>query len=135
MSELDLDTIRHALKTAREHGLRSIRIDAGESTFRAVLGKGRRAPAPKVSAVIEVSDGPDECLAEVTSNLVGYYREGEIPLHVGSVVRSGDVVGVITALGLANDVECSVEGEVVEVCVEPGQAVEFGQVLAKVKPS
>lgn len=132
---MDLETIRYALKTAREHGLRSVRLDSGESGFRAVLGRGRRAPAPKVSAVIEVADEPGERLSEVTSPLVGYFREGEIPLSVGHVVRAGDVVGVITALGLANDLECAVEGEIVEVCVEPGQAVEFGQVLVRVRPS
>jgi acetyl-CoA carboxylase biotin carboxyl carrier protein len=135
MSELDLDTIRHALKTAREHGLRSIRLESGDSTFRAVLGKGRRSPAPKVSAVIELPEDPEERLAEVASHLVGYFREGEIPLRVGAVVRSGDIVGTIAALGLANDVECPIEGEVVEVCVEPGAAVEYGQVLAKVRPA
>ena len=45
----------------------------------------------------------------------------------------GEIVASIAALGLNNDVESPVSGEIIEVLVKPDQAVEFGQALALVK--
>lgn len=133
MPELDTDTIRHALQIARKHGFRSVRLRAEDSKFRAVLGKAPRKTIEQPSgAVIQLADEEPEFLT-ICSHLVGYFREGEVPLEVGNEVCRGDVVGVVTALGLANDVESQVEGEIVDVLVEPGQPVEYGQVLAMVK--
>jgi biotin carboxyl carrier protein len=70
----------------------------------------------------------------VTAPAVGYFRESATPLEAGAVVEAGQVVAEVVGLGLANDVTTPVDGEVVEVLVAAGDAVEFGQVLARVKP-
>jgi acetyl-CoA carboxylase biotin carboxyl carrier protein len=133
MPELDAETIRHALKIAREHGFRSVRLKADETKFSAVLGRPKRPSSlPPLSELFERSDIA-EGHAEIVSPMVGYYREAATKLEKGKAVSRGDVVAIIAALGLANDVESTVEGEIVEVVVEPGQPVEYGQVLAKVK--
>ena len=69
--------------------------------------------------------------SEIKATLVGYYREAKEPIAVGRTIRKGDPVGTIEALGIVTDVTSKVEGEIVEVLVEPGQAVEYGQVLAR----
>ena len=76
----------------------------------------------------------EPALLPIKANQVGYYRPAGKPLEVGLTVSKGDVVAVISALGLANDLESPVEGEVVEVLVADGEPVQFGQVLAQVKP-
>lgn len=133
MVELDADTIRHALETARRCGFRSVRLGAGESKFQAMISKAKRAkPLPRTDEFALV-EPPSEDVFCIESPLVGYYRVAGNGLTVGQVVEAGDVIASIAALGLANDVECSAGGEIVEVLVEPNQPVEFGQALARVR--
>jgi len=68
----------------------------------------------------------------VTAPMVGYYRAGT--LEVGAKVKKGDIIAAVAALGLANDIEAPADGEIDEVFVEPNQPVEYGQVLARIKP-
>jgi acetyl-CoA carboxylase biotin carboxyl carrier protein len=133
MASLDPDLLRHALNTAREHGFAEVELAVDGGTFRARLQPGaRRAAPPKVADDNAAANGELQPLL-IKSPIVGFYRLGPISLEPGKSIKSGDVVAVVNALGIANDVESTVAGEIVEVLVEDGQAVEFGQVLAKVK--
>ncbi len=132
MPSLDLDLVRHALRTAQNRGYREVEMALGEDYFHGVLSVARSLAETSEPKHDEVDSGPDLPLQVITSPLVGYYREGRTPLSAGTRVARGDHVGVIVALGLANDVESMVEGEVVEVLVKPGQAVQYGQELARV---
>ena len=49
--------------------------------------------------------------------------------EVGKEVKKGDVVCIIEAMKLMNEIESEFSGKVLEFCVEDGQPVEFGQVL------
>jgi biotin carboxyl carrier protein len=64
---------------------------------------------------------------------VGYYR-AVVDLKVGDKLAEGDKVGEVVALGLANDVTALGSGEIAEVCVADGEAVEFGQKLLLLRP-
>ncbi|MDR3690552.1 MAG: hypothetical protein P4L46_14335 [Fimbriimonas sp.] len=131
MAQLDPKLVRHALTVARQHGFAEVELGIGDNSFSAKLDPGPKKGKKQASCDM---DGTSEPAAlTITSTLVGYYREAKQPLKVGANVEAGEVVAVVTALGLANDVESKVTGEVVEVLVQPGQAVEYGQVLAKVK--
>ena len=125
---MDLDLVRHALDAARRHGYAEVELGEGEASFTARLARLPRSVAP-------VGDAPvDDAPKPVRATLVGYFRDAKEPLAVGSTVKAGDVVGMIEALGIVTDVTTKAAGEVVEVMVEPGQAVEYGQVLATVRP-
>lgn len=135
MSELDLEIVRHALGLARANGFAEVELAVGENSFSASLAPG--APA---GVGTPTSSSPDAVPAEpplspIKATLVGYYREAKVPLADGQTVQKGDVVAVIVALGLANDVESTVSGEVVEVLVQPESPVEYGQPLALVRTS
>ena len=132
MSNLDLELVRHALSVARKHGFAEVELGVGEESFSAKLDPAPPKSKTKKSAAIEAASTESE-LQNVVATLVGYYREAKQPLQVGATINKGDVVAVISALGIANDVESKVSGEVVEVLVEPNQPVEYGQVLARVK--
>jgi acetyl-CoA carboxylase biotin carboxyl carrier protein len=102
--------------------------------FKAVLSPNKAKPASKSStAVAEMDEDGEPKLAEITAPLVGYYSPGPKNLVVGERVETGDMVATIAQLGIVNEVESKVSGEVVEVCVEGNQPVMYGQVLARVK--
>ena len=54
-------------------------------------------------------------------------------VSIGDSVKAGDVVCIIEAMKMMNEIKSEVAGKVVEVCVEDGQPVEFGQVLMYVE--
>ena len=132
MASLDPEVLRYALSIARERGYAEVEVAQGDAEFKAKLEPSpkRLKPAPAV----EGDDPAEPKLLTINATQVGYYRPAATPLAVGQTVAKGDLVAVISALGLANDVEASVEGEVVQVLVNDGDPVEFGQVLAQVKP-
>ena len=74
----------------------------------------------------------------ITSPMVGTFYKAPSPdsepfVSVGSTVSSGDVVCIVEAMKMMNEIESEVSGKVVEICVEDGQPVEFGQVLMYVE--
>jgi acetyl-CoA carboxylase biotin carboxyl carrier protein len=134
MPSLDLELVKHALQVARQHGFAEVEIGHEGGSFRARLDAAPRSATPMavVSAGEPASDEPQ--LSAIRATLVGYLQDRPEPLLVGQTVRQGEVVAVIAALGIANDVEAQVSGEVVEVLVKDGEPVQFGQVLATVRP-
>ncbi len=137
MPGLDPETLRHALNLAQRHGYRKVRLREGDMRFEAVLsaqdGPWDEDPEVRELETFEESAVNDEGFV-LTAPVVGYLREVATPLAVGRKVDAGETVAEIVALGLANDVVSPASGEVVELLVEPGSPVEYGQVLAKVKP-
>lgn len=92
---------------------------------------GPSAPPPPAASVR--SD-----LQAVTAPMVGtFYRSsapGEAPfVEVGSRISAGQPVCILEAMKLMNELECEFSGEVVEILVENGTPVEFGQVLMRIK--
>ena len=76
-------------------------------------------------------------LKEVKSPMVGVFYQAPSPeadpyVRVGSKVKKGDVLCVIEAMKLLNEITADTDGEIVDVCVENGQLVEYGQVLFKI---
>jgi len=79
-------------------------------------------------------------LTEVTSPMVGtFYRAaapGEEPfVEVGSNINVGQTICILEAMKLMNEIESEFNAEIVEILVENGTPVEFGQVLMRVKQS
>ena len=87
------------------------------------------APAPKV----------DEDLLEIKSPIVGTFYEAPSPdsdpyVETGAHVSPQTVVCIIEAMKVMNEIKAEVSGTVVERRVTNGQAIEYGQVLFKIKP-
>jgi acetyl-CoA carboxylase biotin carboxyl carrier protein len=79
-------------------------------------------------------------LTEITSPMVGtFYRAaapGEEPfVEVGNNVKVGQTICILEAMKLMNEIESEYNAEIVEILVENGTPVEFGQVLMRVKQS
>ena len=102
------------------------------------------APAPvapaEPAAAPPASTATRSDLLEVTAPMVGtFYRAtatGEPAfVEVGSRINVGQTVCILEAMKLMNELESEVGGEVVEILVDNGTPVEFGQVLMRVKPA
>jgi acetyl-CoA carboxylase biotin carboxyl carrier protein len=54
-------------------------------------------------------------------------------VKIGSKVKKGDTLCIIEAMKLMNEIETEFSGKIVEICVEDGQAVEYGQTIMYVE--
>ncbi|ABB33813.1 acetyl-CoA carboxylase biotin carboxyl carrier protein [Synechococcus sp. CC9605] len=102
------------------------------------------APAPVASAepaaAPPASTATRSDLLEVTAPMVGTFYRAPAPgepafVEVGSRINVGQTVCILEAMKLMNELESEVGGEVVEILVDNGTPVEFGQVLMRVKPA
>ena len=107
---------------------------ANEKTFNNNIPVANEPEAPQVAP-----PGRSD-LTEITSPMVGtFYRAaapGEEPfVEVGNNVKVGQTICILEAMKLMNEIESEFNAEIVEILVENGTPVEFGQVLMRVKLS
>lgn len=93
---------------------------------------------PKQQAMTEQSEENDEDIVEVVSPMVGtFYRkpspESDSYVEIGDNIGEDTIVCIVEAMKLFNEIEAETTGEIVEVLVEDGELVEYGQPLFKVK--
>ena len=96
-------------------------------------------PAPKAETT-EVSEEDDSKYITIKSPIIGTFYRKPAPdkpafIEVGSTIAPGDVLCVIEAMKLFNDIESEVSGKVVKVLVEDASPVEFDQPLFLIDPS
>lgn len=96
------------------------------------------APAPQVNEQTEEPTQEKASYRTITSPMVGTFYSRPAPdkeafVNVGDRVESGQIVCILEAMKLFNDVEAEISGEIVEVLVADGDLVEFGQPLFSVK--
>ena len=97
------------------------------------------AHAPSVPPPAAPSSAPEEELHEVKSPIVGTFYEAPAPgaapfVKPGDQVAAGQVLCIIEAMKLMNEIESDVSGEVVKSLVNNGQPVEYGQALFAIRP-
>ena len=79
-------------------------------------------------------------LVEITSPMVGTFYRAAAPeedpfVELGSKIKVGQTICILEAMKLMNEIESEFNAEIVEILVENGTPVEFGQVLMRVKQS
>lgn len=80
----------------------------------------------------------EENYKKVKSPMVGTFYSKPSPkaetfVKVGDKVKKGDVLCIVEAMKLMNEIESEFDGEVVEICVKDEEMVEYGQTLIKIK--
>lgn len=157
---LDLERLRELIAMMEKHDLSEVDLQNGEQRCRLRRGPqnvsvvsapqgymaapmptaapAAAAPAPASSAAAPAASANDGALV-IKSPTVGTFYGAPSPddpafVKVGSVVKADTVVCLIEAMKVYNQITADVAGTVVEVLVNGGDAVEFGQPLFRVKP-
>ena len=156
---MDFEEIKQILAMMREHELAEfelehqgfkirIKKDGGHPVVVAAPAAAAVAPtvaaqppgasAPAASTEPAAADDGEMELAIVKSPIVGtFYRASEPGarsfVEVGDAVRKGQVLCIIEAMKLMNEIDSEYEGEVVKVYVENGQAVQFDERLFAIR--
>ena len=118
--------------------LRKAGADGGVVVERTVAA--HHAPA-HASAPVPVPDAPPKISGtEIKAPMVGTFYRAPAPeappfVEVGQEIKSGQVLCILEAMKLMNELKSEVKGRIVKIMVENAQPVEFGQVLFIVEPS
>jgi acetyl-CoA carboxylase biotin carboxyl carrier protein len=150
--QLPLDHLKSLLETLTEGGVsefeyedEKVRVKVAFPRAGASLGSTAQVsptlavPAPTASSP-RAAEAADPNVAFVTSPFVGtFYRapspESDDFVAVNGTVKKGQTLCIIEAMKLMNEIEAEFSGTVLEVLVESGKSVEFGQKLFKIKKS
>ena len=161
---MTLDEIKHLIEFLKEHDLSEfeleqdgvkIRIKSGQHNHHVMAvpqmqAMPMMAPAampaaapPATAPAAPTGPAADEAggeLAIVKSPIVGtFYRSAEPGakafVSVGDVVKKGQVLCIIEAMKLMNEIDSEYDGEITSIYIENGQAVQYGERLFSIKPS
>ena len=159
---MDLEQLKKILDLVREHelaefeieheGLRlKVRKDAGGGVAMVPAAQAHAAAsqpaasgppaAPQPAAAPAAAPGPADTeieLAVVKSPIVGtFYRSAEPGaasfVEIGSAVKKGQVLCIIEAMKLMNEIDSEYDGEIVNIYVENGQPVQYGERLFAIR--
>ncbi len=151
--KFETDYIEKLAKIIADNGLTEISLEDGEQaiTIRKDLPEviaaapsiaaapvAATAPAPAASAPQPAAKEPEAKGRAITSPMVGTFYAASSPdaapfVEVGSTVNAGDVVCIIEAMKLMNEIKSEQSGKVVQICVKNGDPIEYGQVLMYVE--
>ncbi|AFL88042.1 acetyl-CoA carboxylase, biotin carboxyl carrier protein [Terriglobus roseus DSM 18391] len=161
MEEKDLQELRDLVGFLKDNGIAEFDLHRGEQHVRIKFAQAAVAPAfdaaqlqhfaaasaaahaPAVAAPVTHAPAPvaapEEKLHEVKSPIVGTFYESSAPgaaafVKVGDIVEVGQVLCIVEAMKLMNEIESDVAGEVVKIIAKNGQAVEYGLPLFAVRP-
>ncbi|WP_050436116.1 acetyl-CoA carboxylase biotin carboxyl carrier protein [Chondromyces crocatus] len=154
---MDFNQLRALLRLLEKRDVSEFEFEDEHARIRLVRGArrvvaeplaGGYAPAlppaaPTASAPVAAPAAPaadDAKTAFVTSPFVGTFYRSPSPdappfVEVGSSIREGQALCIIEAMKLMNEIEADQAGVIVEILVENGKSVEFGQRLFKVRPT
>ena len=136
LTELTLEDVDKAIVLRKEKEV--ITTQAYAPAAPAVMA----APAPTATITSQVVETKTEAPAQkgkaILSPMVGTFYKSPSPdskpfVSVGETVAPGQVVCIIEAMKLMNEIESEHAGKVIEICVQDGQPVEYGQVLMYVE--
>jgi len=119
-------------------GIRIVRRQAGGGAgFVAAPAAPPLLPPPSVSAV-EKADKPAESGVLLTSPFVGTFYRAPAPeappfVEAGQTVRKGQVVCIVEAMKLMNEIESEFDGKILEILVKNAEHVEYGQSLFRIE--
>ena len=164
MKQEDIDDLKQLIELLKEHQVAEFDLDRGdlkirlkfaqESASSASLGELARliqsappashaAPSATSAGVAAQPDAPKEAEEElhvVKSPIVGTFYASPSPgasafVSPGEVVEKGQVICIVEAMKLMNEIESDAAGEIVKCLVSNGQPIEFGQPLFTIRPA
>jgi acetyl-CoA carboxylase biotin carboxyl carrier protein len=151
-----VETVKALIRLMAQYNLNEIDLQQGDQRLRLRRGTAGKvvavAPTPEVAPppaalapapakpAPPAPTAPSKTLHEIKSELIGTFYASASPdaepfVKVGSRVKKDDVLCLIEAMKVFNEVTADRPGVIVEVCVQNQQPVEFGQVLFRLDPT
>jgi acetyl-CoA carboxylase biotin carboxyl carrier protein len=138
---MEIDDLKEIIELLKDTDVTELELERDGSRLRVKRGRPApqagvsRAPAPEVRMAEEEA----QRLITVTAPLVGTFYRSSAPeasqfVEVGDRVKKGQVLCIIEAMKLMNEIESEVEGTIVRALVENAQPVEYGEPLFLIEP-
>ena len=156
--DTDLQKIKELIEIMRQNELLEVEIKHGDDKIflkrsgpcppvaGTITAMPMHVPVPQVliappaaNGINQASTAQQQELVEIKSPIVGTFYATPSPdsepyVEIGSHINPQTVVGIIEAMKVMNEIKAETSGTIAEILVSNGQAVEYGQVLFKVRP-
>jgi acetyl-CoA carboxylase biotin carboxyl carrier protein len=147
---MNIDEIRQLVQILTESGLSCIEVTQGDTkirlerevTIQAAAAYAAPTPLPVVAPIAHVGPEGEQVVdfnrvREIKSPMVGLFYPAPAPgkqpfVSKGSKVSKGDVLCIIEAMKMMNEIIAEEDGTLIDICAQEGQLVEFSQVLFKI---
>ncbi len=146
---MNLEEIRELVMLLEQSSLTELSVETDE--IKLMLRKAAsQEHSPQLQKIVAIGEqamaadapGPtrEAGLVSVKSPMVGTFYHAPSPdsepyVKVGDVVSKGQILCIVEAMKLMNDIKCEYDGTIMEIAAENGQAVEYNQVLFRIKES
>ena len=150
---MDIRKVKKLIELLEESGIAEIEIHEGEESVRISRGGSTAAPQTVISAPPIAASAPMQASGTTETSSDDYSDEGEVitaPMvgifytspspdqppfvNKGQNIKTGEVLCIIEAMKIMNEIESEVTGRITKVLGQDGQAVEYGQPLFVVEP-
>ena len=139
---MDIRKIKKLIEMLQDSDLTEIEVKEGEESVRIARGKtlsNESQYQPTIASVISLPPdkayiSPEETGSSIKSPIVGTFYRKPAPdqppfVEVGSIVNVGDVVCIVEAMKMMNEIKSEFAGKVSSINIEDGEPVEFDQSL------
>ncbi len=145
---MEIEDIKALLELLKETDVTELELEKEGSKvkitrgrFYAAIEMPQQGPGPAAPPQLKhVEEAGTERLVTVTAPLVGTFYRASSPeapafVEVGTIVKKGQVLCIVEAMKLMNEIESEADGVIVKALVENGQPVEYGEPLFLIEPS
>ena len=160
---MDIKDIQHLIKFVAKSGAQEVKLEMEDIKITIKTGPDKpfvensgmvqqvqpmpvlaQAPVPPVASASEVVAAPvqseEDNLITIKSPIIGTFYRKATPdkpsfVEIGQVIKEGDVMCVIEAMKLFNEIESELSGTIVKILVDDASPVEFDQPLFVINPS
>jgi len=139
--QLDHDQLQKLLALLGESDIQEFKLEGDDFRLEVRRNLPHAAPVAVMQAPLPWAAAASRSdLLEITAPMVATFYRAPAPgepafVDLGTRINVGQTVCILEAMKLMNELESEVGGEVVEILVENGTPVEFGQVLMRVRPA
>ena len=153
---MDIRKVKKLIELLEESGIAEIEIHEGEESVR--ISRGGSAPLPQTMVNVPSVDAGSPLKTQLSTNenlsnddysdegevitapMVGIFYSSPSPdqppfVNKGQNIKTGDVLCIIEAMKIMNQIEADIDGKLVRILVENGDPVEYGQSLFVINPS
>jgi acetyl-CoA carboxylase biotin carboxyl carrier protein len=151
---MNLKEIQEVIKLMEEHNLSEIEIEKGDQKIK-LRKTVKTAPGIPIEQPVAIQqfqqpelkapqqdakEASSKNLVEIKAPIVGTFYRSASPdaapfVEIGQEIEIGQVVCIIEAMKLMNEIKSEVRGKVIDILVENSDPIEFGQILLLIEPS